>query len=252
MTLIELHDVSKRYFLHHKRQLLVEHVASTLRRERNSFWALRHVSLKIEAGEAVAIIGPNGAGKSTLLSIAVGVTSPTEGGARLHGRVAALLELGSGFHPDLTGRENIHLNAALLGYSRQQVHASLESIIDFAGVPDFIDEPLRTYSTGMLARLGFSVAVHLEPDILVLDEVLAVGDEEFQRKCIDRIFEFRRQGKTLLFVSHSAEFVRSLCRRAVWLELGRVKMDGEASDVLAQYRAGTQAFLPVGGGVTTG
>ena len=173
MTLIELQDVSKRYYLHHKRQLLAQRVASSLRREQNSFWALRHVSLRIEAGESVGIIGPNGAGKSTLLSIAVGVSSPTEGTVMQKGRVAALLELGSGFHPDLTGRENIHLNAALLGYSRPQVQGTLETIIDFAGIPDFIDEPLRTYSTGMIARLGFSVAIHVDPDILVLDEVLA-------------------------------------------------------------------------------
>ncbi len=236
MTLIELENVSKVYHLHHKRQLVMQRVASKIRRERNSFWALRNVSLRIEAGESVGIIGPNGAGKSTLLSIAVGVTAPTEGSVRQQGRVAALLELGSGFHPDLTGRENIHLNAALLGYTRVQVQASVDSIIDFAGIPDFIDEPLRTYSTGMMARLGFSVAIHLDPDILVLDEVLAVGDQEFQKKCVDKIVDFRRRGKTLLFVSHSASAVESLCQRAVWLDLGRVRRDGPAADVLAEYR----------------
>ncbi|MBI3696165.1 MAG: ABC transporter ATP-binding protein [Acidobacteria bacterium] len=237
MTLIELESVGKRYFLHHKRQLLAERVAGKLRRrERVSFWALRDVNLRIEAGEAVGIIGANGAGKSTLLSIVVGVTSPTEGTVIQRGRAAALLELGSGFHPDLTGRENIHLNAALLGYNRAMVQARLDSIVEFAGIPDFIDEPLRTYSSGMMARLGFSVAIHLDPDILVLDEVLSVGDQEFQKKCVDRIEDFRRQGKTLLFVSHSAGAVESLCRRAVWLELGRVRRDGPAAEVVAEYR----------------
>jgi len=236
VILIDLQNVSKRYFLHHKRQLLAQRVASSIRRDRNSFWALRDVSLRIEAGESVGIIGANGAGKSTLLSIAVGVTSPTEGRVKQQGRVAALLELGSGFHPDLTGRENIHLNAALLGYNRRQVQQAFGPIVEFAGIPDFIDEPLRTYSTGMIARLGFSVAVHVDPDILVLDEVLAVGDQEFQKKCMQKIFEFRRQGKTLLFVSHSSDTVESLCQRAVWLDLGAVRRDGPAREVLAEYR----------------
>ena len=236
MTVIELQDVGKRYYLHHKRQLLVEQVANKIRRERVSFWALRHVNLRIEAGETVGIIGANGAGKSTLLSLAVGVSTPTEGTVAQKGRVAALLELGSGFHPDLTGREIIHLNAALLGYTRALVQARMETIVEFAGIPDFIDEPLRTYSTGMMARLGFSVAIHLDPDILVLDEVLSVGDQEFQKKCMDRITEFRRQGKTLLFVSHSPGAVETLCQRAVWLEMGRVRRDGPAGEVVAEYR----------------
>jgi len=242
MTLIELQNVGKRYFLHRKRQLLAERVASRIRRGRVSFWALRNVDLRIDAGETVGIIGANGAGKSTLLSIAVGVSAPTEGIVIQRGRVAALLELGSGFHPDLTGRENIHLNAALLGYTRAMVLKRIDPIIDFAGIADFIDEPLRTYSSGMMARLGFSVAIHLDPDILVLDEVLAVGDQDFQRKCMERISEFRRQGKTLLFVSHSAQTVESLCRRAVWLEMGRVKRDGPAAEVIAEYTRGVSAL----------
>ncbi len=236
MLVIELQNVGKRYFLHHKRQLLAQQVARTLRRARESFWALRDVNLEVRAGVSVAIIGPNGAGKSTLLSIAVGVAAPTEGIARQHGRIAALLELGSGFHPDLTGRENIHLNAALLGYSREEVRSSLDAIIDFAGIPDFIEEPLRTYSSGMIARLGFSVAVHLNPDVLVLDEVLSVGDFEFQKKCKDKIADLHARGKTLLFVSHSAQAVETLCQRAVWLESGRVRRDGPAVEVLAEYQ----------------
>ena len=236
MTLLELQDVGKRYFLHHKRQLVAQRLKTQLRNGRESFWALRHVDLRVDSGESVAIIGPNGAGKSTLLSIAVGVANPTEGTVVQRGRVAALLELGSGFHPDLTGRENIHLNASLLGYSRASVQERLETVIDFAGIPEFIDEPLRTYSTGMMARLGFSVAIHLDPDILVLDEVLAVGDQEFQKKCMDRILEFQRQGKTLLFVSHAPASVESLCQRAVWLEHGHVRRDGPVAEVLTEYK----------------
>lgn len=236
MTLIELQNVSKRYLLHHRRQLVAQRVASTIRRERNEFWALRDVNLRIEAGESVGIVGANGAGKSTLLSIAVGVTSPTAGKVMQQGRVAGLLELGAGFHPDLTGRENIHLNAALLGYTRARVQRSFDAIVEFAGIPDFIDEPLRTYSTGMMARLGFSVAVHVDPDILVLDEVLSVGDLEFQKKCMGKILDLRGQGKTLLFVSHSNETVGNLCRRAVWLDMGTVRRDGPAEEVLEEYR----------------
>ena len=236
MFVIELQNVSKRYFLHHKRQLLAQRVASRIRSGKVSFWALRNVDLQIEAGESVGVIGANGAGKSTLLSVAVGVSSPTEGTVIRRGRVAALLELGCGFHADLTGRENIHLNAALLGYNRAMVRERLDSIIEFAGIPDFIDEPLRTYSSGMVARLGFSVAIHLDPDMLVLDEVLTVGDQEFQKKCMDRILDFRDQGGTLLFVSHSAGAVESLCRRAVWLEMGRIRRDGPAAEVAAEYR----------------
>jgi ABC-type polysaccharide/polyol phosphate transport system ATPase subunit len=242
MTLIELQNVGKRYHMQHKRQLIAQRVASSLRRERTSFWALRDVSLRIDAGETVGIIGANGAGKSTLLSIAVGVSSPSEGAVILRGRVAALLELGSGFHPDLTGRENIHLNAALLGYNRAMVQERMDSVVEFAGIPDFIDEPLRTYSSGMMARLGFSVAIHLDPEILVLDEVLSVGDFEFQKKCQAKIEEFRRQGKTLLFVSHSAQTVEQLCQRAVWLDAGRVRRDGPAPEVIAEY---TSAALAV-------
>jgi ABC-type polysaccharide/polyol phosphate transport system ATPase subunit len=236
VILIEFRSVSKRYFLHHKRQLVAERLKSRLRRERQSFWALRNIDLRVEAGEALAVIGANGAGKSTLLTLAVGVTVPTEGTVTQRGRIAALLELGSGFHPDLTGRENIHLNAALLGYPRGLVQQRMDAIVDFAGIPDFMDEPLRTYSTGMMARLGFSVAIHLDPDILVLDEVLAVGDQEFQKKCIDKIFDFRRQGKTMLFVSHSAVTVERLCERAVWLDHGRIRRDGPVHEVLAEYR----------------
>src|SRR5262249_55721283 len=246
MFAIELQNVGKRYFLHHKQQLLAQRLAKRLRSGPETFWALRPIDLQIEAGETVGVIGPNGAGKSTLLSITVGVSSPTEGTVIRRGRLAALLELGSGFHPDLTGRENIQLNAALLGYTHAMVRERMDSIIEFAGIPDFIDEPLRTYSSGMMARLGFSVAVHLDPDILVLDEVLAVGDAEFQKKCTDKILDFRDRGKTLLFVSHSPGAVESLCRRAVWLDMGQVRRDGPAAGVVAEYRDSVSAASAVG------
>jgi ABC-type polysaccharide/polyol phosphate transport system ATPase subunit len=225
-------------------------VLKTLKRESDLFWALRDVSFCVEAGESLAILGSNGAGKSTLLSIVVGVTSPTSGKVECRGRVGALLELGTGFHPDLTGIENIFLNASLLGLGRQQIREKLESIISFSELADFINEPVRTYSSGMVARLGFSVAVHVDPDILVLDEVLAVGDNNFRRKCEHKISEFAREGKTLLFVSHGLETVLAMCRRAVWLDHGRVRMDGPAEEVVRSYRldgASKQAAAAAGG-----
>jgi ABC-type polysaccharide/polyol phosphate transport system ATPase subunit len=240
---VRLDRVSKCYQLHRKRQLLAQHAWKTIKRATEPFWALRDVSFHLGAGETLAIIGPNGAGKSTLLSIIVGVTSPTSGYVHRAGRVGALLELGSGFHPDLTGMENIHLNASLLGLSRLQVRERLESIVEFSGLASFIDEPVRTYSSGMVARLGFSVAVHIDPDILILDEVLAVGDQSFRKKCEQKVAEFAAQGKTLLFVSHGMETVLSICRRAIWLDRGRVKMDGHSETVVRSYRANGQAHF---------
>jgi ABC-type polysaccharide/polyol phosphate transport system ATPase subunit len=248
MPVIQLDRVSKAYHLHHKRQLLAQRALKSLRRETNTFWALRDVSFEVEAGESVAIIGPNGAGKSTLLSIVVGVTSPTSGSVRCQGRVGALLELGTGFHPDLTGIENIHLNASLLGLSGADIRRKMESIVAFTELEEFIDEPVRTYSSGMVARLGFSVAVHVDPDILILDEVLSVGDKNFRHKCEDKINQFAVEGKTLLFVSHGLETILAMCRRAIWLEHGRVLKDGPASEVVAAYRTeGRSALAAVAG-----
>ncbi len=243
MPVIRLDGVSKCYLLHRKRQLLAQRAWKAVRRASEPFWALREVSFELEAAEALAIIGPNGAGKSTLLSIVVGVTTPTSGTVYRHGRVGALLELGSGFHPDLTGRENIHLNASLMGLSRARLRERLESIVEFSGLASFIDEPVRTYSSGMVARLGFSVAVHIDPEILILDEVLAVGDQNFRKKCEEKVAEFTRQGKTLLFVSHGLDAVSSMCRRAIWLDKGRIRMDGPVREVISAYRAADQAKL---------
>jgi ABC-type polysaccharide/polyol phosphate transport system ATPase subunit len=202
---------------------------------RSEFFALRNVSFSVSQGESVAIVGRNGAGKSTLLSLVAGLAVPSEGEISVGGRSAALLELGAGFHPDLTGVENLHLNASLLGFSRKQTAEAFESIVSFADIGDFIHEPVRTYSMGMTMRLAFAVAIHVDPDILIIDEVLAVGDQAFQEKCQERIRRFKSEGKTLLFVSHSGPLVRELCSRALWLDKGSVVRDGPAGEVLDAY-----------------
>lgn len=237
MGLIELKNVTKRYRMHHSRELLAHKAARHIGRAKDEsmFEALHDVSFSIRAGERVAIVGGNGAGKSTLLSIIAGVAAPTEGSVRTEGRVGALLELGTGFHEDLTGRENIRVNASLLGLTAKQLDRQFDSIVDFAEVGEFIDEPLRTYSSGMAARVGFAVAIHVEPQILVLDEVMGVGDAKFQAKCRDRIDQLVAGGVTLLFVSHSMDTVESICERAIWLKQGRVVQDDQAAAVVAAY-----------------
>lgn len=239
MHVIEFHNVSKKYHRHAGQMLLRNHLTRMLTRQRESaFFALKHVSFTVEQGESLAVIGSNGAGKSTLMGLVAGVSKPNEGTVTVNGQVAALLELGSGFHPDLTGRENVRLNAALLGLSRRQTAEAFESIVEFSGIRDFIDEPLRTYSTGMMMRLAFSIAVNRDPEILLIDEVLAVGDAAFQVKCIERIHDFRRAGKTLLCVSHTT-IVRELCDRAIWLDHGELILSGPVAEVSAAY-AGRQ------------
>jgi ABC-type polysaccharide/polyol phosphate transport system ATPase subunit len=205
-------------------------------RPREHFFALRDVSFAVGRGESLAIVGQNGAGKSTLLNIATRLCSPSEGTVRISGCVAALLELGAGFHGDLTGTENVRINAALLGLTRQQVNQRFDSIVEFSGLGDFMDEPLRTYSSGMAMRLAFSVAVNVDPDILIIDEVLGVGDQKFVEKCTERIMEFRRAGKTLLCVSHGLGSLEILCDRAMWLSHGRVAQIGTVKEVLQAYR----------------
>jgi len=199
------------------------------------FWALRNISFHLKKGETLGVIGDNGAGKSTLLKIIAGTLAPTEGHLACQGRVAALLELGAGFHPEFTGRQNIYLNAALLGLSEREIRDREEEIIAFAELEDFIDQPVKTYSSGMFVRLAFSIAVQVDPDILIVDEALSVGDQRFQKKSIDRICEFRKRGKTILFCSHSMYHVIHLCEKAIWLEQGRLKMFGEAKKVVQAY-----------------
>ena len=211
-------------------------MASWLNGEKKErFYALKNVSFSLEKGESLAVIGPNGAGKSTLLSLVVGLVQPNEGQITVTGRIAALLELGSGFHIDLTGRENIFLNASLLGLTRKRTIEIFDQIVDFADIGDFIGEPMRTYSSGMIMRLAFSVAVNMDPEILIVDEVLAVGDSAFQAKCFAKVREFRHSGKTLLCVSHAVGMVQQLCDRAIWLDHGELVMSGTVRDVTEAY-----------------
>ena len=199
------------------------------------FWALKDVSFQIERGEAVGIIGHNGAGKSTILKLLYNITTPTKGEIRIKGRLAALIEVASGFHPELTGRENVYLNGSLLGMKRSEITRKLDSIVDFAGVSQFIDTPVKRYSTGMYLRLGFAIAAHLDPDVLLLDEILAVGDAEFQAKCIERINQLKAHGKTIVFVSHNLAAVESLCDRVFLLRQGALYRTGPPRQVIAEY-----------------
>ncbi len=200
------------------------------------FWALTDVSLEIKLGETFGIIGRNGAGKTTLLKLVSRVLTPTSGRVITYGCVTPLLELGAGFHPELTGRENVFLNGSLLGHSQKEIKAHIPEILGFAQIDGYIDAPLRTYSNGMVARLGFAVATTWVPDILILDEILAVGDEEFRKKCYKRMNEIRDQGTTILFVSHNLKAIQTLCERAVWLEQGRVQSLGFAGEVIQAYK----------------
>jgi ABC-type polysaccharide/polyol phosphate transport system ATPase subunit len=238
MPLIKFENVSKTFPRTGGRQLLRNYLGLAFRRRtKDVFYALKGVSFHVEPGEGVAIIGPNGAGKSTLLSLVAGLTEPDAGTVTVNGRVAPLLELGIGFHPDLTGAENVRLNAALMGLSRRKTEDVFDEIAAFADIGDFMNEPLRTYSNGMILRLGFSVAVHCDPEILLVDEVLIVGDQSFQAKSLDRIKSLRRDGKTLLCVSHAPALIAALCDRVIWLEGGRLVMTGAARPVLAAYGA---------------
>ncbi|WJS91749.1 ABC transporter ATP-binding protein [Microbacterium testaceum] len=206
------------------------------RRHKKEFWALRDVDLDIYAGETIGLIGHNGSGKSTLLKVIGGIVDPTSGTVEERGRLAALLELGAGFHPDLTGRENVFLNASVLGLSREETEAQFDDIVAFASIGDFIDTQVKFYSSGMYVRLAFAVAVHTDPDVLLVDEVLAVGDEAFQRKCMDRIREFQQQGRTIILVTHSLDQVVELCGRCVLLHQGKVLFDGKPSTAVARFR----------------
>jgi len=237
MPLIEFQNVSKCFPHSTGRQLLRTHISQWFGGERREpFYALRNVSFHLEDGESLAVVGSNGAGKSTLLSLAAGLTLPDQGQVRVSGRIAALLELGSGFHPDLTGSENLVLSAALLGLSKRKTMDLFDRIVEFSGIGEFIDDPLRTYSSGMILRLAFSIAIQCEPDILLIDEVLAVGDASFQEKSKQALMSFRRAGKSMLFVSHYTGPVLDMCDRAVWIDHGSVMMDGQVNDVLDAYQ----------------
>lgn len=241
MPVIEFTNVSKSFSRTSRQMLLRSHLRRWFTGGRHErFYALKDVSFRLNKGEGLAVIGHNGAGKSTLLGLIAGLCEPDRGAVKVNGNVAALLELGSGFHPDLTGIENVRLNAALLGLGAKQVAQTFDRIVEFSGIGDFIHEPLRTYSSGMVMRLAFSVAVHTDPDILLIDEVLAVGDQAFQAKCFDKIYEFRRLGKSMVCVSHASAVLRELCDRAIWLDHGELVMTGTVAEVSEAY-AGRQA-----------
>lgn len=243
-----IEGVSKRFRLQSEKVgSIKEAITQRLRPDHEEFWALRDVNLEIPAGSMFALIGHNGSGKSTLLRCVAGIYRPTTGRIQAEGRISALLELGAGFHPDLTGRENIQLNAAILGLHSDEIEGSFDAIVDFAGVRDFIDVPIKHYSSGMNVRLGFAVAVHLRPEILIIDEVIAVGDEEFQRRCFDFLYELRRKGVTIVVVSHSLELIRSLCDEAAWLEHGRVMASGPVNQVVKAYVSRERPGVDPGG-----
>jgi ABC-type polysaccharide/polyol phosphate transport system ATPase subunit len=254
-SVVTFENVSKQYKLTklgvRSLQNIFVNILNKQVRGKLQFWALQDVSFDIKGGETVAFLGPNGSGKSTVLKLISRIIDPTEGTITISGRLSALLELGAGFHPDLTGRENIYLNGSILGLDRKTMDRKLDDIIAFADIGDFIDTPVRGYSSGMQVRLGFSVAVHVEPEIILVDEVLAVGDYSFQLKCLDRIRHMQQDGVTILFVSHDFDAVRSLCTRAVWLDEGHLQTQGDVDEVLEQMREyygwdGTQQKIVAG------
>lgn len=234
---IEFWHVSKRFRLTEGRSLR-EFVPALFRGRAFSdpFYALRDVTFRISRGETVGIVGRNGSGKSTALKLMAGVMAPTAGEVRVRGRVSPLIELGAGFHPDLTGRENVHLNGSILGMSSREIDEQFDSIVDFAELREFIDTPVKRYSSGMYVRLGFSVAIHSNPQILLVDEVLSVGDAFFQEKSLAKMHEFKARGVTIVVVSHSVELVSQFCDRAIWLDHGRIMADGPAAEVAHRYK----------------
>jgi len=235
---IVFQDVWKSFARHAGQLLIRDRLIQLLRSQRlEKFHALREISFTVHHGESVAVIGHNGAGKSTLLNLATNLCRPDQGRVEIHGRIAALLDLGAGFHPDLTGAENVRTNASLLGLSRREVREKFDEMVAFSEIGDFINEPLRTYSSGMVMRLAFSVAVTVDPDILIIDEVLGVGDVAFFAKCQERIMQFRHAGKTILCVSHSNATLKDLCTRAVWLDHGRMMDDGPLAQVVDAYKS---------------
>lgn len=249
MQVIKVENISKRYIIDHKakntkstfRDVITENISrlfSGKKREKTlkeEFWALRDVSFEVQQGDRLGIVGHNGAGKSTLLKILSRITDPTQGQITLKGRVASLLEVGTGFHPELTGRENIYLNGAILGMHRHEITKSFDAIVDFAGVERFLDTPVKRYSSGMFVRLGFAIAAHLEPEILIVDEVLAVGDADFQKKCLGKMRDISESGRTLIFVSHNLTAIQSLCNKSLYFEKGQLIQQGDTQQIVTAY-----------------
>ena len=249
-TAIEVESLSKRYRLGQNLggyTTLRETIAARRRKDAAEdpyLWALRDVSFSVPKDQALGLIGPNGAGKTTLLKVLARITQPTSGVSRTRGRAGALLDVGTGFHPELTGRENVYLNAAILGMSRRDVDRRFDEIVDFSGLERFLDTPLKRYSWGMYLRLAFAVAAHVEPDIVIVDEVLAIGDARFRAKCLEKMSEFGREGRTVVFVSHDLGSITQLCRRAIWLDHGRIQEDGPSEEVVQRYVRGSVGDVP--------
>ncbi|MEM7140386.1 MAG: ABC transporter ATP-binding protein [Actinomycetota bacterium] len=240
---ITVSGVSKKFRLERNRPSSIKEAMLRLGRanDADDFWVLRDIDLEIPPGSFFGLIGHNGSGKSTLLRLMAGIHRPTTGTIASNGRLSALLELGSGFHPDLTGRENVYLNGAMLGLSRKQMAASMDSIIEFSGIGEFIDEPVKIYSSGMYVRLGFAVSVNVDPEILLVDEVIAVGDEEFQRRCMAHMNMLRERGTTIVLVSHNTQLMTDLCDTLGWLDHGRLQTVGDPADVVAEYLAAVES-----------
>lgn len=254
MKAISIENISKKYILSHKKkkyQNLKESVSGFLgelftskdeEETKEVFWALKNINFDIEQGDRIGIVGSNGAGKSTLLKILSRITEPTSGQVKVNGRMASLLEVGTGFHPDLTGRENIFLNGAILGMKQQEIKRQFDEIVSFAGIEKFLDTPVKRYSSGMYVRLGFAIAAHLEPEILIVDEVLAVGDSEFQKKCLGKMKDVSNSGRTILFVSHNSTAIQGLCNKAAFLQKGSLVKYGEVGEVLHDYMTSISKF----------
>lgn len=246
---VRVAGVNKRFRIYHEKNASLKQTVLRRRRSRyEEFWAVKDVTFDVPRGATLGIIGPNGSGKSTLLKCIAGILRPDTGTIQVNGRLAALLELGAGFFPEYSGRENIYLNAALLGLPRTYINEVVDEIIEFANLERFIDNAVKTYSSGMFARLGFSIAVHLDPEVLVVDEILAVGDEAFQRRSLDRIAQMKAQGKTLILVSHAMDSVKEICSQVIWMDSGEVRAHGPASAVIDQYinRVNESEARPVG------
>jgi ABC-2 type transport system ATP-binding protein len=237
---ISVDGVWKNFRLYHERNRYIKAAMLRGRRARfEEFWALQNVTLDVPHGATVGVIGSNGSGKTTLLKCLTGIYTPERGSITINGNIAALLELGAGFHAELSGTENIYLNGSILGMSKKEIDAKFDSIVEFAGLEQFIDTPVKNFSSGMVVRLGFSIATHVEPEVLLIDEILAVGDQAFQRKSTEKIEQFRREGRTILVVSHSLGLVQQLCDTVVWLDKGSVKMVGAANEVISAYTGNT-------------
>lgn len=240
---VSINGLGKRFRLTHDRNWTLKATIINGHRTRyEEFWALRDLTLEVNHGDTFGIIGGNGSGKSTLLKVLAGILKPDEGQATVNGRLAALLELGAGFHPELTGRENVYLNGAILGFTSRDIRRQFDEIVSFAELDRFIDEPVRNYSSGMYVRLGFSVAIHLEPEVLLVDEVLAVGDLTFQKRCLDRFASFKAEGRTIVVVSHDLDLVGWLCDRSAWIQNGRLRSVGPSAEVIDQFSKGANGI----------